>query len=332
MLWNNVELFNVEYIEEGESGTRVYRFPKETLPAFDLPWLEYSKWASALTTGCEMRFVGEGADIELCGVSEAGTVEIFRGDYLDRVVAVPKGEPVKIELRRGCQLDKCDMKTIEFAFSSDVWRVVFDHDFAVQIVSFSPIGEIRPPREDEVPRKKIICYGSSITHSAGALNYTNSYIYTVGRIIGADMLCKGMGGSCLIQGEVADYIERADWDGAILELGVNMVGHGLDVSVFRERAEYLIKCAVKREKPIFLISIFSCYHDFTYSVENKLNEEYIACLEELYEKYKSDKVFYIRGRDIVTDYRYLLSDLLHPSPFGHGEMGRKIAEFIKGKI
>ena len=332
MIWNNIELFNVEYIEEGERGTRVYRFPKETLPAFDLSWLEYSKWVSELTTGCEMRFVGEGADIELRAVNDGGTVEIFRGDYLDRVVPVPKETTIKIELRSGYRLDECDMSGFNSRISPAVWRVVFDHDFIVEIVSVAPVGEIRPPKKEELPEKKMICYGSSITHSAGALNYTNSYIYTVGRILGYDMLCKGMGGSCLAQPEVADFIERADWDGAILELGVNMVGCGISADEFRKRAEYMIKCAIKKGKPVFLISIFSCHHDFEYSKNYKLNEEYIRTLEELYEIYKSDKLFYIRGRDIITDYSYLLCDVIHPSPFGHGEMGRRIASIIKEKM
>ena len=332
MIWNNIELFNVEYIEKTERGITIYRFPKKTLQSFDLPWLSYSKAVGEMATGSELRFVGEGADIELCAVNAPGTVEIFRGDYLDRVVRLPKGEVVKIELRPGYRLDKCDMSGFEYSCAPAMWRVIFDHEFTAEIVSVTPVGEIRPPRADEMPSKRVLCYGSSITHGVGAINYTNSYIYTIGRMLGVDILCKGMSGSCLIQDEVCEYIESAEWDAAILELGVNMVGVGWDVSVFREKAERLIKAAMKRGKPVFLVSIFSCHHDFTYSDNYKLNGEYIECLEQLYEMYKSDKLFYIRGRDIVTDYRYLLCDIIHPSPFGHGEMGRKIAAIIKDKI
>lgn len=334
MIWNNIELFNVEYIEKGESGTRIYRFPKETLPAFDLDWLSYSKGVSEMTTGCELRLVGEGADIELRSINCSGTVEVFRGDYLDKVITLPKGEIVNIELRRDCKLDRFDMSAYPHAFSPDVWRIISDYEPIIELISVTPIGKIRPPMPSELPDKKILCYGSSITHGVGSVNFTNSYAYTIGRQLGADILCKGMAGSCLIQSELADYIGKADWDAAIFELGVNMVGEGFDVSVFRKRAEYLINCAIKRDKTIFLISIFSCHQDFEESPSHKVNRSYIACLEELYEEYKkrSDKVYYIRGRDIVTDYRYLLSDLIHPSPYGHGEMGRKIARIIEGKI
>ncbi len=84
----------------------------------------------------------------------------------------------------------------------------------------------------------------------------------MGYILGSDVLCKAMGGSCFIQRDVADYIVNESWDVAIFERG---------------------------------------YSD----------------------------LYYIRGKDIVTDFGYLLSDLIHPSPYGHAEMGRKIASIIR---
>ncbi len=127
MIWKNIELFNVEYIEEGESGARVYRFQKETLPTFELDWLDYSKWVSELTTGCEMRFVGEGADIELRAVKDGGTVEIFRGDYLDRVVTVPRLSRIKY-----------DKITDSFGcpFSVQKWRYRALHDTSCRYFLF----------------------------------------------------------------------------------------------------------------------------------------------------------------------------------------------------
>jgi lysophospholipase L1-like esterase len=52
-------------------------------------------------------------------------------------------------------------------------------------------------------------------------------------------------------------------------------------------------------------------------------------LEKLYKELKADNLYYIKGEDIVTEWDYLTSDLLHPSPYGHGEMGRKIAKIIR---
>ena len=76
--------------------------------------------------------------------------------------------------------------------------------------------------------------------------------------------------------------------------------------------------------------------DFFYNLPDSKyhneNNEYVACLESIYKRLQCDKLFYIRGQDIVTEFEYLSADLLHPSPYGHGEMGRKIAKKIRDEF
>ena len=167
---------------------------------------------------------------------------------------------------------------------------------------------------DEVPNKKIIAYGSSITHSACAVLYTNSYVHTMAKALNADVLCKGMGGNCFIQKPVADYVIQEDWDVALLELGINMLDC-YPVSVFEERATYLIENILKQNKPVVLISNFTSFRSLPTDPLRQVNDDYVACLEKIYQRFACDHLFYIRGQDIVTDWEYLCSDLLHPSPY-----------------
>lgn len=331
MIYKNTYLHNVSEISSLEDGgIRIFRFPEKARNSFDDGEHPYAVEVGQMTTGCEIRFVGEGADITISALDADGTVEIFRGDFLFRTERLPKNVKITLSLRYDPKFDSYSLPTLNERFDVSVWRVVFDHDHRVGIHSIEPFGEIRPPKVSEMPKKKILAYGSSITHSAGAGFYTNSYIYNVGRILGTDILCKGMGGSCFIQNEVADYIASEDWDAAIFELGVNMVD-GFPVEVFTERASYLIENALKLDKPIILISNFTSYFDLPENSYKDINEAYVKALENIYERFKGesyDNLYYIRGRDIVTDFNYLLTDLIHPSPYGHAEMGRKIASKI----
>jgi lysophospholipase L1-like esterase len=81
-------------------------------------------------------------------------------------------------------------------------------------------------------------------------------------------------------------------------------------------------------KPVILISNFTSYRSLKTDSLCQVNASYIATLEKLYEELKTENLYYIKGEDIVTEWDYLTSDLLHPSPYGHGEMGRKIAKII----
>jgi hypothetical protein len=327
MIWKNVQLFNVVATEIREDGALyLRRFPLPCYEEFSRSPYEVVPLAASLTTGCELRFVGSSADIYLSAEEFDGTVEIYRGDFFCRVERLEAGVVKKIELRP--TPIKTHNPPLSGRFSPNVWRVIFDHDLRVVLHDVQSQEEIRPPVDGETPRKKIIAYGSSITHSAGAQLFTNSYIYPVGKKLDADVLCKGMGGSCLIHNSVVEYLPSEQWDVAILELGINMIDL-FPVEVFEERARDLISKMIACNKPVILISNFTSYRSLKTDNLCQVNASYIATLEKLYEELKTENLYYIKGEDIVTEWDYLTSDLLHPSPYGHGEMGRKIAKIIR---
>ena len=326
MIWKNIQLFNVSSTELREDGALyLRRFPLSCHEEFAVSPYEIVPLAGRLTTGCELRFVGNSADIYLSAEEFDGTVEIFRGDYFCRVERLQAGVIKKIELRE-TPIDTINPPP-SGRFSSNVWRVIFDHDLQVVLHDVQSEAGIRPPLAEELPSKKMIAYGSSITHSACAQLFTNSYIYTVAKKLGVDVLCKGMGGSCLIHDSVVEYLPREEWDIAILELGINMVDL-FPVEVFEERARGFIPKMLACGKPVVLISNFTSFRCLETDSLYQVNADYVATLEKLYKEFKTDNLYYIKGEDIVTDWDYLTSDLIHPSPYGHGEMGRKIAKII----
>ena len=329
MIWHNIELFNITETESRLDGAlRLYRFSDSARKAFSQSREISALSVGNLTTGCELRFGGDSAHVLLSAQNNKATVEIYRGDFFYRVETLEVGVVKSIELRKDSIMDSIFPSDYQGRFSPNVWRIIFGHDCSIVVHDVQPLSEIRPPLATELPKKKILAYGSSITHSACSVLYTNSYVYNVGRLTGTDVLCKGMGGNCLIQKEVADYISQEDWDIAMLELGINMVDN-YPVEVFKERANYLIKHILEQGKPVVLISNFMCMKNLSNNQFHQANNDYVACLEELYKALKCDNLYYIRGQEILNEWDYLSADLIHPNPFGHVEMGRKIAAKLK---
>ena len=331
MIWNDIELFNVAEVEQREDGAwRLYRFPRHVREVFATPCFEGdpSDRIGQMTTGCELRFVCDAVDIEL-SASTDGIVDIFRGDYSYRIVPMKAGERTIISLRKNTEIEKNDISGVPNArFSPDVWRVTLGNDNYIVLHEIKAHAPIRPPRSDELPQKTILAYGSSITQGFNADLHSTSYVMTMGRVLGTDVLCKGMGGSCFCQREVADYIANEHWDVALLELGINMVSR-FEVEEFAQRATALVKSVLACGKPVVLVSNYTCLFDLPTHTLNDKNEQYVKASERIYEMLKCDDLYYVRGRDILDTISLLATDLIHPSTYGHGEMGRRLAHKLR---
>lgn len=330
MLWKDLEIHNAEHVSRRDDGVlQIYRFPKNVMDVFGSDGLTYPMNVGRMTTGCELRFVCEAADIILSAEDCDGSVDVYRGDFKCQTIALPAGKMTRIELRKSPEFDRYDLHAIPTNYSTDLWRIIINHDSRCVLHHVDAIRPMRPPVSGEVPAKKLLAYGTSITHGAGADRiFQNSYIATVGKLLGIDILCKGMGGSCFCEKEVADYIADADWDIALLELSVNMISR-FSLEEFSRRVRYLIAKVLSAKKPVVVVSHFTSYCDLPESTHFEKNEAFIQAVESTCSELACENLHYIKGREILTDYKYLLADLIHPTSFGHFEMGHKIAEKLK---
>lgn len=321
MLYKNVELFNVEEVEENRDGTVLYRFPKKTIKAMGIS--EYHKRISRLTTGIEIRFVGE-AFITLQILDYEGFIGVYRGDYQAQMHYVRKNERLTLEIG---DVHHNDLYPLERErYDEIVWRIVLGHDIRVRLVDIEPFGDIRPPKPEELPPKKMLAYGSSITHGAGAYILENAYIHRLARLLKMDVLNKGMGGSCLCETAVGDYIQAADFELLFLELGVNMLDM-FSAQEFYKRASYIIKCGVSTGKPVVFVSPYlNSWHLSRHAERRQTIAEYKEACDRLAQE---NPVIYVHGEEILSSTLQLTDDMIHPSMYGHSLMADRLYEKIK---
>jgi len=338
----------VELDEAPGGGVLLRRYPRAVREAMG----PLGRLVSEESSGCEIRFVAEAPNIRIALSAMPGALApneehrldlvIFQGAFFHSHIRLTPGQVNYINLTDIGQLVangyaslKSNARDTDY-FPQRVWRILFGRYPAVfhDVHTFG--YPIRPPREDEMPRRRLLCYGSSITHGAAATLYHLCYVQQAARRLKVDALNLGLSGSCRCEPEVADDLAaRPDWDMITLELGVNMRAE-FSTDTFKERAHALIQkmADAHPDKPVVVITIYpnaqSCKNALDDTSEAVRKQEgFSDALRNIVKTLDRPHVRLIEGSDILTDYGGMAKDLIHPGDYGHIEMGWNLAEKIK---
>lgn len=328
MIYKNIEFYNVEEIFEKPDGLQLSRIPEKVREKLN----DNAKTRSFMPAGCELRFnlKSEKAKIIMKASMEIvwrnGICEIYFGDFFERWHFISES-PSVIEIQYPQNLEK--LKELKIAknlkIDPSVVRIILPHIVDLRILEIE--GDFEPPTGNQIPDKKFVAYGSSITHGAFSIVPSYTYVARTAYILGMDALNKGLGGGCHLEKEIADYIaERDDWDFAVFELGVNMVG-GFEIDEFKKRVDYFIEKIVneKPDKYLFFIDIFPFYMDFDNQEKQKKFRQIVK--NKVIEINKKN-VLHISGFDILKDVRGLMTDRIHPSSQGFEEMAYNLTTLL----
>lgn len=337
MNYKNIDLHNVEEIRTtpDKSGVMIYRFPFDVIDMLK----EAGSYESRSNTGCEIRFITNASIIWLTmeAVKNDAVLTVFLGDIIYKRYVLKAGVKTTLQLEKNAEFGKVDQEIINSLnkrFPISLWRICINNNATCILYDVNGLdGFIRPPMPEELPEKKWLAYGSSITHGCWTDDTSNSYIQIAARMLGVDVLCKGMSGSCKCEREMANYIKKADWDFATLELGVNM--YKLKTKEFKKRVHYMINEVynANKDKKVFVFTPFPSYFSFGLDKDKtEKHTDYVRILTEIVEEIKSDNVILIRGEEILNDNSYLCYDMLHPSEYGHQRMGENLYNKLKDLI
>lgn len=338
MIYNNVEIFNVEKLRKTPDGSGVIleRFPPDVTEMLK----GRGSFISRSNTGCEIRFLTTATTVWItmeAMVSDA-SLTVFLGDFVYQKLTLKEGKKTTIQLTQNeCfnNVGKEFMQSIPHRFNHNVWRIYIgnENSHCVFYEANGLDGVVRPPFKNEIPKKRWLAYGSSITHGCWTDDTSNSYINQAARLLGVDVLCKGMSGSCQCEKEMANYLANAKWDFITLELGVNM--YGFKTKDFKKRVEYLIETVheAQPDKKVFVITPFANYNSFGPDKDLvEKHKDYVDILRDIVEKLHAENVAVINGDDILDSYTYFCYDLVHPSEFGHARMGENLYKILKDQI
>lgn len=291
-----------------------------------------------------VRMTKHGAGIEIRGMLEPGgeaqvtlqtldtncvppVAVVYHGSFCGTSVHV-NAEPTAITLRTPPKMELLQRISADQQLPYDprLIRVMLPAIHPIRVVKIE--GDLTYPPPDAMPKKRLLCYGSSITHGAHAISPMSTYASQCAWRLGYDLLNLGSGGSAQMDLAVAEHIAtRGDWDVATFEMGINVRTWERDR--FYDAVDRFIGTIVSAnpDKPIFCIDLFTCDDDF------KTAETAMPMLrgvvQEIASKHASGRVTYVDGRSILRHPAGLQVDLVHPNDNGMAEMGRELAAAIR---
>jgi hypothetical protein len=338
MLYENVELHGIEEVRrsEGQEGVWLQRVP-ETIRVLLNPGAQ----GAMRTPACaEVRFVSSGPAKVTLASDSASTGYVFHGRFGCEQVHSIGSEPRTIELKMPDNLAKADPSRFKgMPFSPKVMRLMLGHG-AVRLISVEG-QDVRPPRPEELPRLRLLTYGTSITHQYSATGPHLCYAAQTAWRMGADLINLGVGGSCHCEKELADYIAaRKDWHVAVLCLSVNMRGFKQDE--YARRLNYLVDkvAGADKSRPVACLTIFPYLGDFGTPWSKEPNimpaQTMRQVLRDAVAAAGHPNLHLFEGPELLTDMGGLTGDLVHPADNGMIQMGenlaRRLAPLVPAKL
>ncbi|WP_349669327.1 hypothetical protein [Lacrimispora sp.] len=133
---------------------------------------------------------------------------------------------------------------------------------------------------------------------------------------------------------MADYLAELSVDVLSLEIGVNMVLF-FDEEETCRRVEYLLETLKKsRASDIFVIDMFPNKGLIALDQDSAYYRHYRSFKEIVRQaalKVGDHRFHLVKGEEILKDFTYLSTDLLHPSDNGHIRMGANLADQLTGR-
>jgi lysophospholipase L1-like esterase len=331
------DLHNVQSISPSEDGhaRRLCRVREQTRLQLNAG----AQQRAFNTAGCEIRFnlLGPSATIRLRrppgNNAAVHLVEIYYGSFQ----STPPESPIAIattptEIKISQPSDGYALWELAHShdqhFDPELVRVILPYDESIELIDIH--GDIAPPRPDQLPQRRYLAYGSSITQGFYAVRPSETYIAQTARLLGADLMNLGFAGSAHMDLAIAEHIAaRQDWDFVTLELGTNVLNHWSE-----EQYEHAVRPFISTiakahpDKPIFCIDIFTCDRDLRPA---SIAQDFRYILRHAIHTMDLPNIHHIPGMDLLTA-AGLTTDLVHPSALGMEMIAGRLAERIKANI
>ncbi|WP_138752245.1 SGNH/GDSL hydrolase family protein [Paenibacillus sinopodophylli] len=339
MLMKKFELYNVQALvaTEDDKGMKLSRVPEVVRSALN----ENAQRTAFNGCGVEIRFNlhSEKARVVLrklpnSAISLHGVAEVYHGGFQGSYDLCPQHiglSDSEIVMHASPQLSELRQLTQRFDIPYDpsLIRILLPYDCPTLFISLE--GDTSPPRPEQTPSRRMLAYGSSITHGGGSVAPSETYAMNTARLLKMDLINLGFAGSAHMEPEMADYIaSRDDWEIATLEMGINVIGTW-SPETFAERIDYFIETVAHAhpDRWIFCIDMFTNYNDLVSpqkaTVFRNIVRDKVAAL-------RMPRVIHLDGTHLLPGYLGLSADLVHPSPFGMLDISQRLASEIKKHI
>ncbi len=288
------------------------------------------------SSGCELRFRLKSPSckisIKTCDIGGmghgGGLAQILFGDFSHGYFPVILGEN-EFEFTAP-QHDNLSKVSEQPLFDPALVRILLPTHAAICGIEMD--GSFAAPEPGDVPERRALHYGSSITHGSGSLTSRETWAGISATNQNADLINLGLGGGCHCEPEMTDYLcGRNDFDYAVIETGINMLG--LDPDIADKNIGNLIQkfTTAHADKPVFFVGVFPCHNDVQNNDQGRA-QEIRDFVENEVKALNNPNAHFIDGKQALDPRTGLTTDLTHPSPAGMIQIGNFISAEIKKRL
>lgn len=319
MIYAGIEFYNVEQITE---NGQLLRFEESLIKSLGYKSHQRGRFYGYRAIGCELRFKTPARffDLTLQSVKEDCHVYIFFGDYMFKSFVLKEGVESCLHIEIPDRFYNLFDSLPKRMYSPNLIRCVIGYPGYVRFKGLNTFGNsVTPPDINDIPNKRLMIYGSSISHGSESLEYINSYAFILSRMLGIDIINKSIPGSCLAEKQMIDYLSTISVDSTFIEFGVNVL-QLYDLQEYKNRVSYILE---KIKTPLYLTGVLAN------GVLIEKDEPRYLRFNEFNEFLKTIKgVNIIDPSDVLTDFSALTFDLLHPSDYGQLLIALKLKDKI----
>ncbi|MDE6655611.1 MAG: hypothetical protein K2J85_01315 [Anaeroplasmataceae bacterium] len=307
MIHDNIEFFNVEEIN---SQGNILRFKENLIQNLGNPVHQRGRFYGYRAIGTELRFVMDSLffDLKLRSDKEDSKVYVFFGDFMYKAYPLKEGIITNLHVEIPEKFLKHRESIKEYTYHPKLIRILIGYSGYVSYIGLNTYGKRRPPLEEELPKKKLLLYGSSISHGSEALEYINSYAFILSRLLKMDVLNKSIPGSCQAEDIMCAYLKQIPCDIAFAEFGVNVLTL-YSIEEYQTHLDMLLDSF--QAKKVYFTSVLdngNLFEPESISYRNMIDfRGYARSIA---------KYTYIPPQELLDDFSSLTADFLHPSDYG----------------
>lgn len=340
MIYSRAELHNIAEIVPlaDNSGVELCRLPN----TLRMQLHPIAQQTARLSSGVEIRFHMKSDKVRIRiqvlnsdeQTSHHSVAQVYFGSVqagLPHILEIPFAE---IEIERPAERSLLQIVAAQkgHPFDSELVRVILPFECRIALLGID--GEIEPPQRESFPDRRILIYGSSITHGASAIRPTATYAMRAAELLNMDLLNLGVAGGAMADAVMADYIaDRSDWDVAVLELGINMIWDVQNARPgspedFRKAVDYFIP-RIAESRPHQLIFCTDMFYFKGDLGNDPIGQQFRSTVAETVKRMDLPHVRYMPGTALLKQPDLLTADFIHPSEEGHLQISDRLVAWIK---
>ncbi len=199
-------------------------------------------------------------------------------------------------------------------------------------------GKFLDPQEGDIPKDKILVYGTSLSQGTSTHLASLNYPSLLGRRLKMDVDNYSLAGQCLLEDYTVDFLSslKENYKLILFEPSTNLLAQSYTKEEFAAKVQYALHSfrTAYPEATIVCMDLFESLFDHGVYGSFRLRstpDEYRKTLSKIVSEAKDEKILLIETKTLL-DREDLSLDMMHPTSLGYFSIAERLYEQLKERF